>query len=371
MKDGKKRYHAAIWVELPDGSKKQLWKAFDLKKDADSFLDDKSKENREGEYFEPVKITFETFAREWMAKYPGLAGLKPSTVSAYNCVLEKHLIAFFGNMRLGQIKPATIEKDFKSVLPATLSGKSQRNILLVLQRMLRSAVQWEYIRTSPFQVKDRITLPAAKKEKHGRALKPEEITKLLEKCHDEGYTAIALAILSGLRRGEIFGLKWSDIDFEKNQISVNRALFWKLGKVWKDEEKGYLFVEPKSKTSIRKVDMGQKLRRVLLEHRLRSPKSDLDLVFCSPAGTPINPDNFARDFWRPAVKAADIGEVRFHDLRHTFGSLKIQQGENIYYVMRQMGHSSIQMTIDTYTHLLKETNPEAAAKTDEMIFGTA
>ncbi len=180
-----------------------------------------------------------------------------------------------------------------------------------------------------------------------------------------------MAILSGLRRGEIFGLKWSDIDFEKNQISVNRALFWKLGKVWKDEEKGYLFVEPKSKTSIRKVDMGQKLRRVLLEHRLRSPKSDLDLVFCSPAGTPINPDNFARDFWRPAVKAAEIGEVRFHDLRHTFGSLKIQQGENIYYVMRQMGHSSIQMTIDTYTHLLKETNPEAAAKTDEMIFGTA
>ncbi len=297
LKDGSKRYYTCLWVELPDGSKKQVWKTFDKRKDADTYLDNKSKENREEGYFEPVKTTFERFAREWMAKYPTLAGLKPSTMSAYNCVIEKHLIPFFGKMLLSQVKPATIEKDFKCVLPASLSAKSQRNIFLVLQRMFRSAAQWEYVRTSPFQVKDRISLPAAKREKHGRALKPEEINKLLENCVDDGYAVVALAILSGLRRGEIFGLQWSDIDFSKNQISVKRALFWKHGKLWKDEEKGYLFVTPKSKSSIRKIDMSPKLRRILLEHRLRSTKSGLDLVFCTPSGTPIDPDNFARDFW--------------------------------------------------------------------------
>jgi integrase len=370
LKDGSKHYHTSLWVELADGTRKQIWKTFDKRKDADSYLDGKSKENREDGFFAPVKMTFEAFAREWLRKYPINAALKPSTLSAYNCVIEKHLIPFFGQMQLGQIKPVIIEKDFKCVLQATLSGKSQRNILLVLQRMFRSAAQWEYIRMSPFQVKDRINLPVAKKEKHGRALKPEEINKLLENCVEDGYTVMTLAILSGLRRGEIFGLQWSDIDFDKNQICVKRALYWKNGAFWKDEEKGYVFVTPKSETSVRKIDMSPKLRRVLLEHRLRSKKSDLDLVFCNSDGNPVDPDNFARDFWRPALKAAKIGEVRFHDLRHTFGSLKIQQGENIYYVMRQLGHSSIQMTIDTYTHLLKETNQAAAQKTDEMIFGS-
>jgi integrase len=311
-------------------------------------------------------MTFEIFAREWMPKYPSLAGLKPSTVVGYNGAIEKRLIPFFGEMFLNQIKPATIEKDFKSSLK--LSGKTQRNIFVVLQRMLRSAVQWEYIRTSPF-VKEKVSLPVIKREQHGRGLTPDEITKLLKHCVDEGYAVVALAVLSGLRKGEIFGLKWSDVDFEKNQISVNRALFWKHGKAWTDEEKGYLFVTPKSKTSIRKVDMSPKLRRILLEHRMRSKKSELDLVFSNSEGNPVNPDNFARDFWRPALKAAGIGEVRFHDLRHTFGSLKIQQGENVYYVMRQLGHSSSQMTMDTYTHLLKETNQAAAQKTDELIFG--
>jgi integrase len=370
LKDGSKRYHTSLWVELADGSRKQIWKTFDKRKDADGYLDGKSKENREDGFFAPVKMTFGQFADEWFEKYPTRAQLKPSTFASYHWIVEKYLLPFFAQMQLAQIKAVTIEKDFRAQLPEHLSGKSVRNILLVLQRMLRSAAQWEYIRMSPFQIKDRISLPAKSKEEKGRALNPDEIHKLLDACSDDGYTVVALAILSGMRKGEVFGLKWEDVDFYSNQIAVKRAIYWKHGKVWGDDH-GYAFVSPKSKAGVRRIDVTPKLRKILLEHRLRSKKSDLDLVFCSSEGTPVNPANFSRDFWRPALKAAGIGNVRFHDLRHTFGSIKLALGMNLYYVMKQMGHSSIAVTCDIYGHSMKECNPEAAQKTDDFLFGGA
>jgi integrase len=84
---------------------------------------------------------------------------------------------------------------------------------------------------------------------------------------------------------------------------------------------------------------------------------------------PLDPDSFQKNEFTNAVTAAQIGKVRFHDLRHTFGAMKMGQGENIYYVQRQMGHSSIQVTIDIYGHLLKERKLEAAVRTDSLIFG--
>jgi integrase len=124
-------------------------------------------------------------------------------------------------------------------------------------------------------------------------------------------------------------------------------------------------------TIMGKNDMSPKLRRILLEHKIRSRTNELDLVFCTSTGTPINPENFARDFWRPSLKATGLEDLRFHDLRHCYASLKIAQGEGIFYVQRQLGHASIQITLDTYSHLMKETNPAAAQKTDQLIFGTA
>jgi integrase len=105
------------------------------------------------------------------------------------------------------------------------------------------------------------------------------------------------------------------------------------------------------------------------------------MVFCTEISSPPNPDNITkRDFHRapektdakrPKNELPVIGKVRWHDLRHTLGSWKIELGENVYYVMRQMGHSSIQVTIDIYGHQLESRNPQAAAKTDSIIFGNA
>ena len=117
--------------------------------------------------------------------------------------------------------------------------------------------------------------------------------------------------------------------------------------------------------------MSPALRKMRLQHRMRLGNPREWLVFTNSDGGPTDPRNFARRQFKLAVRMAGIGKDRFLDLRHSFGSLKIEQGENIKYVQVQIGHSDIQGTLNVYAHLLKETNSEAAAKPDLLIFGTA
>jgi integrase len=369
-KEGVKRYYTALWIETPDGCRKQIWRTFDKKTEAEDFLDNESKKAREGEYIEPSPMKFKEFAAEWIGKYPKLARrpMKPSTFAGYCSLIDKHLNPFFGAMSLGKIRPVAIDKDFRAQLPEDLAENTKRNILMLLRTMLQSAAEWDLLPGNPFTARRKVHVPASPREKKGRALTPEEITKLLNTCEGETKTIVAATLLTGMRRAEVFGLRESDIDLEKNLIQVQQTIFWKQGKTWNPEEHGPVFVAPKSKASIRKIDLSPALRKMLLEHRLRKGNAE-GLVFANPDGSPRDPRSFAKYEFRPAVKIAGLGKVRFHDLRHTFGSLKIAQGEDLLYVSRQMGHSSINITVDIYGHLIRETNPEAAARTDSLIFG--
>ncbi len=374
LKNGQKRYYTALWTEKANGQRKQLWRTFEKRRKAEAFLDNYSKAVREGDYFEPKKIGFEDFAKEWLEKYPKLAEqgpLKPSTVNSYNCIIEKHLIPFFGDIQLGHIHSVLIEKDFKAQLSGRISSKTVRNILVLLQTMLNSAVSWGYLGKNPFQAdgKNKVKIPRMSREQKGRALNPEEIRKLLDRCVDDTYTIVGTAVLTGMRRAEIFGLRLKDVDFERNIIHVKQALYYKRGKHWGNDV-GFVFVTPKY-NSRREIDMSPELRQILLKHRLKIDKQNnqFGLVFTNSKGRPVHPDNFYKRKFLPAVKAAEIGHCRLHDLRHTFGSLKLEQGENLKYIQQQMGHASLSITVDVYAHLLKTKNPEAAARTDELIFG--
>jgi len=138
-----------------------------------------------------------------------------------------------------------------------------------------------------------------------------------------------------------------------------------------------IYIAPESAKSAREIDLSPALCKELLELYMRSDKNGL--VFHTSKGTPYRPDNITMRSFQKVLKDAEkdrakeklpaIGWLRWHDLRHTFGSIKIEQGENIYYVQRQMGHSSIQGTIDIYGHQLEARKPDAAAKTDALVFG--
>jgi integrase len=222
--------------------------------------------------------------------------------------------------------------------------------------------------------------PKVHREQKGRALKPDEIQSILSACDEEFRPMFATAVATGMRRGELFGLDWEHVDFENSVIKVRRELYWKHGKYFdrKEGEPAFTFVTPKSKQSVREIDLSPELRKQLLELQMRNGRPQ-GLVFSTSKGTPLNPENVInRDLARTLNRAEamrqeaglpPIGDFRWHDLRHTFGSLKIDQGEDLVYVSRQLGHASVQITADVYAHQMRARRPEAAAKTDAAIFG--
>ena len=186
-------------------------------------------------------------------------------------------------------------------------------------------------------------------------LLPEEIKLFLEHATPKYKTFFLTAILTGMRRGELLGLQWGDIDWNHNQIYVRRSL-------WKGQ-----FVSPKTKTSMRKIDMSPHLAMELRKHKFSNPVSDQDLIFCNPEGEPLDPDSLVKRQFLPALRRANIRQVRFHSLRHANVALRIEQGQNIKYIQNQLGHASCQITLDRYGHLIKEINSEQAKKLDNIL----
>jgi len=166
-----------------------------------------------------------------------------------------------------------------------------------------------------------------------------------------------MAVLTGMRQGELLGLKWSDIDWPNSQTNVRRT--FNHGR----------FYEPKTKTSFRRIELAPASVHELKKWKLACPKGDLDLVFPSKTGTPQQAANMFYRHFLPALQRAKLPRIRIHDLRHTYASLLIDQGEHPKYIQTQMGHSSINVTMDTYGHMMETINQDAASRLGRAVLG--
>jgi integrase len=164
-------------------------------------------------------------------------------------------------------------------------------------------------------------------------------------------------VFTGARQGELLGLRWGDIDWETNQILIQRTF-----------NNRRLF-SPKTGSSRRKIDLGPAVITTLKRWKMACPPNDLNLIFPNKAGKHIDNSSMLRRHFRPALKAAGLPSVRFHDLRHAYASLLIAQGENIKYIQNQLGHASPTITLNVYAHLMKDRNPEAARRLENSVFG--
>ena len=186
---------------------------------------------------------------------------------------------------------------------------------------------------------------------------PEQILALLDATTDLKYkTLFMTTIMTGMRQGELLGLKWDDIDWIAGQIHVKRT--FTSGR----------FYDPKSKKSRRKIDLAPQLITQLKKWQLACPSNKLDLVFPNGEGKPMEPVNLVKRHFIPALKKAKIPKIRFHDLRHTYAILLIDQEENPKYIQAQLGHSSINMTFDIYGYLMKDSNKGTATRLGNAIF---
>src|SRR5262249_31398757 len=274
------------------------------------------------------------------------------------------------------------EDDKGNVIPKPkqlLAGKTVHNAMRLLSVILEDAREDGFTKINPMiekqgRGKNRKKRTAKFTCKPGRALRPEEATKLLAKAEGDVKTKIRTLLLSGVREGELFGLSWEDIDFVHDKIHVRKQVVWRDREFFKlsKNEPSWAFAVPKYH-SMRAIDMSPVLKQELKAHYLRAKdKSPKALAFPSEAGTPVNPSNFYNREFQPVVTAACIGKLKPHDCRHSFGSWKIEQaGESrgaregiIGYVSRQMGHKDIATTLRHYTHLIESSRPDVAAATD-------
>jgi len=316
------------------------------KHEADTRLRIIEKQFAEGRLGIIHEISFSDFSAEWLEKHAKLK--KPSTCADYQGVISKHLIPYFRNTAIQDITTSHIQGyvtyKLKNTHPRTIN-----KTLMVLGLMFRHAEQWGYVYENPVRNVERPRVPHSEMA----YLTPAEVRRLLLELQGADRSVVATAVLTGMRRGELTGLKWGDVDLEKGIVHVRRSYNYKTG-----------FSSPKTKRGSRAVLIPTSLVDILGELN-KGVKSD-GLVF-GKDGEPL-PENFPRSVLQPALKRAGLPRIRFHDLRHTYAAMMISNGENIKFVAQQLGHTSTRTTWDIYAHLLPEASEGFGGRLDDMVF---
>lgn len=342
------------WYAVYRDGRKQKWeKAGSSKRRAENLLTQRLDELNSGDYQELPQVLFSQFAEKWLKDYAEV-NTKASTFRSYTDAIRLHLNPHLGDRWIHKITAGHIQEIVsKKITEDGLSPKSVGNLLIVLKRMLHHAVVWGYLKRNPAAL---VQKPRVEREEMD-IFNPEEVRLFLQHVRAKHYALFLTAVLTGLRRGELLALKWGDIDWRSSQIFVRRSLY-----------RG-TFVSPKTNYSCRRVVISTTLREALEQHRLIARRSEDDLVFCNENSKPLDPDDLVRREFFPALDRAGLHRIRFHDLRHTYASLLIAQGENIKFIQHQLGHASATTTLDRYGHLMSDGNNEAANRLDRTVFG--
>jgi integrase len=244
-----------------------------------------------------------------------------------------------------------------------LKPSSVRYIHAVLHRGLEQAVRFSLI---PFNPAARVDPPKVRQEEI-TPLDSEQARVFLEAAKGDRFEALCvLSLTVGLRMGEALGLKWSDIDVDAKTLRVNRQ----LQRV--RDGGGLVFSEPKN-ASRRTIDLPQRALEALRSHRKRQIEEQLrasaqwadnGLVFTTGIGTPIDAQNIVNRHFKPLLKRAGLPSIRWHDLRHTYATLLLARGTHPTYVQKSLGHASVQLTLDRYSHWMPSMGRNTAQGID-------
>jgi len=326
-----------------------------------------------GTYVEPAKLTVGEYLERWLADYARV-NVAAKTFERYEGIIRRHLIPNLGGYPISKLQPLHIQEYYSRALqsgrldkrPGNLSPTTVLHHHRVLREALGQAVRWQIIPRNPADAVE----PPRPARKEMRVLTAEQIDRLLETAKGTPlYMPILLAAATGMRRGEILGLRWQDVDLNAATVSVCRTLEITKGRM--------AFKEPKSAKSRRVITLPAFAVEALrchrieqAEHRLRVGPAyeDQGLVCATERGTPMI-FNFERDYLA-LLNKANIPRVRFHDLRHSHATLLLAQGVHPKIVSERLGHSAVGITLDTYSHVLPAMQKEAAEKIDSLFRAT-
>ena len=312
--------------------------------------------------------TVSSWMKTWYEVYAE-PRIRPNTKAYYTNYIENHIIPGIGNISLDKLTTIQMQrfynnlqktgrvqrKNFPELRDKSLSPRVVRGVHTLLHNCLEQAVAERLILTNPAQG---CKLPQLEK-KEMKILPQEKIGMYLAEAEKRGLlAAFYLELTTGLRRGELLGLKWSDIDLEKGDLRVQRQIGRIDGKI--------IEMPLKTKNAYRTLPLSADAISVLKIQKCKVGNSEW--VFPSPTGGPMSPDSVLHMLHR-VLKRAGLPKVRFHDLRHTFATLALQNGVDIKTVSGMLGHFSAGFTLDTYAHVTTSAKREAAKTMGNILSG--
>ncbi|MCL6560780.1 MAG: site-specific integrase [Firmicutes bacterium] len=374
--DGRWEAKASIGYNA-EGKPKRITKYFETRKEAQDWLAKVAHEKNIGAFVEPHKTTLGEWLDRWLNDYKKMK-IRLTTFESYEMNIRDHIKPAIGNIPLRQLQTSDLQRFYASLLKdgrhdgkGALSVRTVRYIHTILKAALEQAVMEQLLYRN---VAKAVELPEEKK-KEVVPFTREEIIKFVNHIKDDRlFAAYYLDIKTGLRRGELLGLTWQDIDFENGRLQVRRELV-QVKKEGERIKRPLEFQEPKTEKSKRTVPLTKDVIKVLKAHKARQAQEKLfhgqhyqnnDLVFCTEDGKPIWPRNFHRRYTK-LLKKAGLPHKKFHALRHTFASLLLEEGEDLKNVQELLGHASIVVTGDIYTHVLERVKKKAVDKLDRIV----
>ncbi len=342
-------------VRYRDPSGRQRTKNFAKKSDAEKHAAIVEADKVRGQWSDP-QLARTSFGSWWTQYCGSKVHLSASTRARTESLGRNMILPTFGTVELGSIQPVLIRRWISELMERRYAPATVHKAYQLFGAAIRAAVEEGLIVRSPLRG---ISLPR-QAQTAMRFLTAEEVS-LLAEAIDPRYRALVFtAAYSGLRLGELTGLRVTDIDFLRRKLHVDQTL---------TEVSGELrFKEPKTRGSRRTVNLPKAVIGILAEHIAAYPSTS-GLVFTAIQGGPIRQTNFRRRHWQPAVRASIGGQCRFHDLRHTHAALMISQGEHPKVIQSRLGHASISTTLDTYGHLFEGLDEAAADRLNAVFEG--
>jgi len=360
-KDG--LFQGMYTAHTPDGPKRKY--VYGRKyKDVEKKLAEAMGDAAKGIYFDDKNQTVAQYMERWLED-SARGDLGHRAYHNYKLQIRRHISPAFGRLKPSKLTAAHIQSLYAAKLRDGLKPSSVRYIHAVLHRALEQAVRFNLI---PFNPASRVDPPKIRQEEI-TPLDAEQARRFLHAARGDRFKALyVLSLTTGLRMGEALGLRWSDVDLDAGTLRVNRQVQRMR------EGGGLVFSEPKN-ASRRTVDLPQRAVEALRSHRKQQAEEklraadygDAGLVFATGKGTPLDAQNIINRFFKPLLTRAELPDIRWHDLRHTYATLLLARGTHPTYVQKSLGHASVQLTLDRYSHWMPSMGRNTAEGIDEVL----
>lgn len=372
--DGRvKCYEIRVSAQKPSGERYQIKRRLDTYQQAKAALDKLEGQKSAGTIIERSRETVAELLREWMASNEKHDNWTPCTIESYSRSVEKEIIPIIGAVSVQKLTYSVLQ-DFHDELLARKRDQGRKGVRTVriahqcLLGALSDAVQRGIITTNAVE---RVKLPRNDKAEQ-KTWTPEQTRHFLSVAARSAYGPLWIIVAAtGMRRGEVLGLRWCDVDFDAGTISVRQTVVDVRGKP-------YIKATPKTRAGQRTIPIqtiildelrahrtAQKVRRVAVGEDW----NDHGLVFAANNGNPISPRNAAREYTR-LVKESGLPYIRIHDQRHSFASSAIEGGADIKAVSEILGHTDVRTTLNIYAHTSRKQHEDVTARVGKALFGS-